>query len=1343
MPYRVSEGRERKETMKKMNIREKNQTVVDQLAENLQRYAQGYLRTMLQAYILEFRRDMLFQEKKHDEEVYISFPGLGKDLKIKPVDYEVRKNLSFAFRLSGTYEQLQMSEYTYKYPGYLSDDLRARMQKEAGVISEDDGEENEGGPYTIVTLGGPFQDKRLTFLRAEPAKKAAPLGTGSFEVPLNVTFRAEARSFLFDTMYLSDPEGKREDYLRDVYNRPICLTYLEDVFPIAQLPGTGIRYTVHRVATDPRGELPDKDLGVAPGPEALKFKANEIDFFGVEGIEIPRIVLTERLLDSLKKRLFHPLDLDEDMAEEGGLSEKKARTPQERAEDILADFATFHYETKHSRACMDFALLHPELGRARYNLLIRANDSERALEFVDILRKHVSPEIRKDQVSVWSEVDIKELFIRGGREKIDKFLEEFRTKDLIVIYDCLEKPVLRWSEMGTGSVLEEVKREIKDYELRWEVIAGQARLEGTRLIVIANDIVYHNTLRYNTDIYESVCASHLWLEDLTPDEIYQLFMEQLKSSSFGKMLDDGFENNVRDYIRTVYPKSEIRGQQFVEEVLSKIYTKYILKEGMDHSLMGCVPAYKMLSVDRILAELRQKTGLGDVVERFETIYAMRDVLIRAGEPYHMSFEGNPGTGKTMVARMMAEMLFHMGVTKKPILVEMKASDFKSHWSGGTGPEVKGRIREAYGGVLFVDEAYGLADEKFHEGLSILLTEMSDKENPERPVVILAGYEERMRDLLKANEGLDSRIKYHVKFRDYSRTELKDILKEKLEELDFTVEQTGEADSLLDELVLEKMSSEFFGNARDMEKLCFELIGVWGRLKAGKEKEEKYAQPVIRAKHMKELLPKTDTKSISRILADQPKLKKVLDRFKSGVAYKKALQKSTDNADAPAASMHMVFAGNPGTGKTTVAKMLADYLCEMHVLATNKCISVEAKDLLTYAGYMTPAEHMEDTINRARGGILFVDEAYALEKEPGGDKIIHVLLTAMEKRKGDTIFIFAGYPREMDMLLGMNPGLRSRIGHVFQFASYSEKILARMFLDKMKDIRLSFENEEDAGKELEKIMRYFRRMTDFGNGRFVENLVSATMNKHGERLAEKYPADEKDPDKRPALWNCPPKEVVTYTLEDIPTKKEILLTFFGIDRDPDEYEQREKETTVIHELGHATVAMAADRNFDPGLEKISIQPDYRSFGYVAYDPSKVRTEQDYKIRLASAFGGRNAEKLYFGSHTHGCSSDYENAKSIAGQMIKEFAMGDLGVTSEMDLLRDADAWATKLLYENKDFIDEMKPFLMRLEELDGRNLKMIYDVYRDKGLEEMRAYLKDVEQEIVQEQEEAQSVESEA
>lgn len=1325
-----------------MNENQKNKVVIDRLAENLLHYVTPNLRMLLQEYITKFRRDLLCKEKELDEEIYIAFPEFGKDLKIVPVSYEVRKNLSFAFLFSGKFEQLQPCEYTYKFQkkgcyNYIDKDLRELLENKAAIISEDDCLDDNMHPYTLIKLSVPYRHRDLKFQHVEIGsgmghRTPKILGGRDFEVPLNVTFLPENGSFRFDTLYLSDPEG---DYLRDNYKRKICWMQLNTVFRAGN-PENGLR--PRAVVVDPYGELPDKSLGVVPGEEALKVDAGDIEIpeavkipedaqeqnvcvVDAEDIEVSHSTWADRLLSSLEENLFRLEDLDEDIAE------NTAKTPEERAKDILSDFVVFQYE--YNRLIGDsveralFPPEHKDLDKARYNLLLKANDMEHALKFVDVLRENVF--IEENEYEKFKEDELWDNF-----ENVDKAFEE---KKLVVIYDCKEKPVLNTDEIGNSNAMENVKKAIKKHELLWDAIAEKAtQQDAPMLIVIANDTAYRRTFRFNPKIYDMVCGFHLWLKDLTVDDMCQLFWEELEKSSFGKKLDDDFKMYVKEYVQTVYPKSEIRGRLFIENHLSKMYTKYVLKEDKDDSIAGCIPSYKLPSVDRILKELREMVGLEDVVKRLEMVYAMKDVLLNANEAYHMSFEGNPGTGKTMVAKMMAEMLFHMGVITRPILKESRAGDFKSVWRGGTDQKVKGLIREAYGGVLFIDEAYMLAEDDFQEGLAILLMEMADRDNPERPVVILAGYEDRMRDLLKANEGLDSRIKCHVKFRDYTRQELKEILERKLHELGFTVQDGEEAEKLLDDLILEKMSSEFFGNARDMEKLCFELIGKWGEKKA-EEGTEKYEQS-IRAEHMKALLPETDTESLKKILEDQPQLKEELERFKIGVAYKKALQRNTDNVNIPAVNLHMIFAGSPGTGKTTVAGMLADYLCEIHVLPTNKCISVEAKDLLGYARNMTPAQHAGDYINRAKGGILFIDEAYSLAKERGGEEIIHVLLTAMEKYKENTIFVFAGYPRDMKNFLMMNPGLESRIGYTFRFQSYEADVLTKMFINKMNGIGLSFADEKAAEKKLEDIMRFFRVREDFGNGRFVENLLNETMNEHGKRLAEKHPGDET----HPPLYDCVAEELKTYTADDVPSIEKILKSNYGIDRKVDEEkqnkeQQKKKERTAIHELGHATVAMAADstriRDGFPVVEKITVKPDYYASGYVRFDDTSMEgTEQQYKAKLASFLGGRNAEKLYFGSHTHGCSQDYETAKMLAKQMVKAFAMGEMGITTKAELLQEADKRATQLLEENKEFIDAMKPLLMEYEELEGADIEGAYRAYIDFEKKDFEQFLEDLRKE---------------
>lgn len=495
---------------------QKNKVVIDRLAENLLRYVTPNLRMLLQEYIAKFRRDLLFEEKEFDEEIYIAFPEFGKDLKIVPVSYEVGTNLSFAFLFSGTYEQLQPCEYTYK----LSDDKRYLIDFLNGVIAVDECRKNDGTPYILVTLIKPYRSRDFELQQVEVGvgnKQPEILGGGHFEVPLNVTFIPENGSFRFDSLYLSNPEGKREDYLTDAYNRPICLMALDTVFRAEPSKSEA-------VVADPYGKLPDKSLGVVPGKEILKISVGDSEI--PESIIISRSVLARRLLGSLEEKLCRLEDLDENIAE------NTAKTPEERAKDILSDFAVYQYEM----ACFeDNRSEHQkELNKARYNLLLKANDMEHALEFVDVLRKNVFPPIKEREYISFKEDELWDNF--GNME------QAFEEKKLIVIYDCKEKPVLNTDEMGNGNAMENVKRVIRNHELLWnEIVELATRPAAPRLIVIANDIVYRRTFRFNQKIYDMVCGSHLWLKDLTVDDMCQLFLEELKKSSFGKMLDDDFE----------------------------------------------------------------------------------------------------------------------------------------------------------------------------------------------------------------------------------------------------------------------------------------------------------------------------------------------------------------------------------------------------------------------------------------------------------------------------------------------------------------------------------------------------------------------------------------------------------------------------------------------------------------------------------------------------------------------------------------------------------------------------------------------------------------------------------
>lgn len=203
------------------------------------------------------------------------------------------------------------------------------------------------------------------------------------------------------------------------------------------------------------------------------------------------------------------------------------------------------------------------------------------------------------------------------------------------------------------------------------------------------------------------------------------------------------------------------------------------------------------------------------------------------------------------------------------------------------------------------------------------------------------------------------------------------------------------------------------------------------------------------------------------------------------------------------SFHMVFSGSPGTGKTTVARLLAKIYKELGVLSKGQLIEADRSDLVSrYIG--GTAIKVREIVDRARGGILFIDEAYALTDYKGendfGAEAVSTLLKQMEDHRDDLIVIVAGYTEKMERFLASNPGLRSRFNRFLKFEDYSPKELEHIFL------WLCRENGYDAGKKCRTyVRRYFEKKkregrTDFANGREVRNLFEKAVANQANRLA---------------------------------------------------------------------------------------------------------------------------------------------------------------------------------------------------------------------------------------------------
>jgi len=226
-------------------------------------------------------------------------------------------------------------------------------------------------------------------------------------------------------------------------------------------------------------------------------------------------------------------------------------------------------------------------------------------------------------------------------------------------------------------------------------------------------------------------------------------------------------------------------------------------------------------LDKLDAEL---VGLAPVKSRIRDVCALllvdrlRSRLnLNTGAPsLHMSFTGNPGTGKTTVALRMADILHRLGYVRKGHLVAVTRDDLVGQYIGHTAPKTREILKRAMGGVLFIDEAYYLyrpENERDYgqEAIEMLLQQMEDHRDD--LVVILAGYKDRMQQFFRSNPGLSSRIAHHIDFPDYTSAELLEIGQLMLKEMQYALSR--EAEAVLREYIELRQTQPNFSNARSI------------------------------------------------------------------------------------------------------------------------------------------------------------------------------------------------------------------------------------------------------------------------------------------------------------------------------------------------------------------------------------------------------------------------------------------------------------------------------------------------------------------------------------------------
>jgi SpoVK/Ycf46/Vps4 family AAA+-type ATPase len=545
------------------------------------------------------------------------------------------------------------------------------------------------------------------------------------------------------------------------------------------------------------------------------------------------------------------------------------------------------------------------------------------------------------------------------------------------------------------------------------------------------------------------------------------------------------------------------------------------------------PQPPAITVDEAMAELDAMIGLSAVKDQVRSIAASIEAARRralAGygteKPMqHFVFIGPPGTGKTAVARIIAKIFYAFGLLETPAVVEAHRADLVGEYLGATAIKTNELVDSALGGVLFIDEAYSLVNEgdgqgdRFgNEAVQTLLKRAEDDRDD--LIIILAGYEKQMDSFLSSNPGLASRFAIRVSFPGYTPAEL-------LQLADAAMARRGE---LLDpdarpvlwrmfEDVGRRRLTDELGNGRFVRSLL-EKAGQARDVRVMSAAEEPSPSDLVTIKGADLERAFTELSSRYRGYRDTPSLESALAELDELIGLdpvKRQVHEITAQlqvarlrdrqglASQPPAR-HFVFTGPPGTGKTTVARILGRIFAALGLLVRPSVVEAHRADLV--------GEHLGSTaiktnklIDSALGAVLFIDEAYALYNEgySGGDafgaEAVQTLLKRAEDDRDRLVIVLAGYTGDMDRFLRSNPGLASRFGVRIGFPSYTPQELVRIAEMIAQQAGDSF--ADDALPVLDDIFRRAcdeGRIDELGNGRFARSLFERACASRDLRIA---------------------------------------------------------------------------------------------------------------------------------------------------------------------------------------------------------------------------------------------------
>ncbi|MDR0872434.1 MAG: AAA family ATPase [Prevotellaceae bacterium] len=620
---------------------------------------------------------------------------------------------------------------------------------------------------------------------------------------------------------------------------------------------------------------------------------------------------------------------------------------------------------------------------------------------------------------------------------------------------------------------------------------------------------------------------HFSLKDYTESELVEI-TDKILQNQYKLGMDDAAKTKLTHIFKNDIRHKNDKNSDF-QNAHSAVMKSYSIFENVIRREARAVAAiqddvkgteFHRKTYDEVMAELNEFVGVDEIRSKVEEIIQKMDLEVqRKGEGTkreikdHFLFLGNPGTGKTTIARVFADILNAIDVLPTGQLVEVAAKDLIAGYVGQTALATEDAVDSAMGGILFIDEAYDLNSNSFgKEAINTLLKLMEDRRG--KFVCIAAGYSKEMADFIATNSGLSSRFNESVNFHDYKPEELTEIFTRmaKKEKLSLDPEAEKHILNYFRKIYIARDATKF-GNAREARNVLDKAMKKQA-VRVAKLQTSANFNPDCLNILTREDIEGEDVgkeKDLNQILAE-------LDEFIGMTSVKKAIRELANKLEMDRKMMerglgnveltnvHIVLTGNPGTGKTTIAKKLGEIFKAINLLPTAKLVEKESKNLKS--SYMNDTAKLVDkAVDEAMGGILFIDEAYSLtgidkygNVDKTGEEAVASLITRMSNDAGKFVLICAGYKREIDEFIDKgNPGFKRRFTHFLHIEDYSVKELMEIFLinAKKQKLRLTDEAKETLQKLVQQL--YDARPENWGNAGEMTKLLDQVKNRKQNRL----------------------------------------------------------------------------------------------------------------------------------------------------------------------------------------------------------------------------------------------------